>query len=389
MSDTFYQDPRRTPVSRNSEILFVYHAKLCNPNGDPEGENRPRIDPLTWRNYVTDVRLKRFFRDYVINSLDDGEGYIWVTKIKGQNVTAEERLEEFRKFFRDIEAILSRFIDVRLFGVLIPIEEKGGRGKRTKTGSKQEQQEGEGAQAETSEDDAKQQEQPKTITITGPVQFNVGFSLHRVDLADEVGTITSIFRAAVKKGVGEEERRYGTIGRDPRVHYSLIAFYGAVSARRAKRSKLVESDLMLLDNCLWEAVMMESVSRSKIGHYPHLYLRIEYNDDRTMLGDLRRFIDEYFEQGGVRDLINLRDKVRFDRLVEALQKNKEKINRVYVRTSEEFEEHFKVRLPGGGGETVGFTEALKRVLGEDRVVELPHKGVTLSPEFLDLDAAGR
>ena len=27
----------------NSEILFIYEAEGCNPNGDPDNGNRPRI----------------------------------------------------------------------------------------------------------------------------------------------------------------------------------------------------------------------------------------------------------------------------------------------------------------------------------------------------------
>ncbi len=30
----------------NAEILFLYEAKDANPNGDPDAENRPRMD--TW-----------------------------------------------------------------------------------------------------------------------------------------------------------------------------------------------------------------------------------------------------------------------------------------------------------------------------------------------------
>ncbi len=31
-------------ISNNHEILFVYDAKMCNPNGDPDNENKPRMD---------------------------------------------------------------------------------------------------------------------------------------------------------------------------------------------------------------------------------------------------------------------------------------------------------------------------------------------------------
>lgn len=46
----------------SSEMLYIYDAKLSNPNGDPDEENRPRMDEEI--NLVTDLRLKRYVRDY-------------------------------------------------------------------------------------------------------------------------------------------------------------------------------------------------------------------------------------------------------------------------------------------------------------------------------------
>ena len=51
-------------VLNNSDILFLYDAKLCNPNGDPDDENKPRMDYERNVNLVSDVRLKRYIRDY-------------------------------------------------------------------------------------------------------------------------------------------------------------------------------------------------------------------------------------------------------------------------------------------------------------------------------------
>ena len=51
-------------VTNRSEILFIYHVKDANPNGDPLDENKPRTDPDTGVATVTDVRIKRTIRDY-------------------------------------------------------------------------------------------------------------------------------------------------------------------------------------------------------------------------------------------------------------------------------------------------------------------------------------
>ena len=78
---------------KNSDILFIYDAKLCNPNGDPDDENKPRMDYETRTNLVSDVRLKRYIRDYL-----ESKGYeIFVAKVDGETVDATTRL---KKFFR-------------------------------------------------------------------------------------------------------------------------------------------------------------------------------------------------------------------------------------------------------------------------------------------------
>ena len=54
-------------VKNRQEILFLYEARDCNPNGDPLDENRPRTDPETGVATVTDVRIKRTVRDYIMS----------------------------------------------------------------------------------------------------------------------------------------------------------------------------------------------------------------------------------------------------------------------------------------------------------------------------------
>ena len=58
----------KTLTSRR-EILFLYDIRMGNPNGDPD-ENRPRVLP-DGSYYVTDVRLKRFVRDFLKMQGDD------------------------------------------------------------------------------------------------------------------------------------------------------------------------------------------------------------------------------------------------------------------------------------------------------------------------------
>ena len=217
-----------TIVRRNSEILFIYDAKMTNPNGDMDNENKPRMDYDTDTNLVSDVRLKRYIRDYY-ESVKEEE--IFVTN-KAENAKQRgEQLKKSNKTHIDL-------IDVRLFGAVFA--ESGG-----------------------------------SDHITGPVQFNWGYSLNPVEI-NESSTITSSFSS----GEG--------VGKDFRVRYSVIAFNGSINALVAKDSNLTESDVQTFDKAMIESIPYAR-TRSKIGQYPRIYLRIEL-EDKQLLKDLREFV---------------------------------------------------------------------------------------------------
>ncbi len=244
----------------DADILYLYDAKLTNPNGDPDEENKPRMDEATGRNLVSDVRLKRYLRDFWLNSGED----IWVRKREdGTTTDAKSRMKLLLETFnsetgsslreRDARGstefknwLLDRLVDVRLFGATMPMENT-------------------------------------SLTFTGPVQFGWGYSLHRVEV-NTSATISSHFAGRDAGDKGE----YGTFGKDWRVYYSLIGFHGLVSRARARHTRLTDDDVAALDSAMLEAIPNEATSRSKIGQLPRLYLRVEYADDaRSRLGDLR------------------------------------------------------------------------------------------------------
>ena len=285
----------------DSEILFIYDAKMCNPNGDPDEENKPRMDYFTNRNLVSDVRLKRYLRDYL-----QSKGYeIWVSKIEDEIVDATRRLqilaEQYNKTTRKevkiknpdkdfVNWLLDTLIDVRFFGATITI--KGG------------------------------EERGGGLNFTGPVQFTWGYSLNPVEIVLS-SSITSTFA-----GRGEE---YGTIGKDWRVYYSLIAFYGIISSKRAEKTKLKAEDILLLDNTLIEAILSEATTRSKIGQTPRLLMRIEYTKG-DFIGDLRRYVEikpkENKNIDNIRDIIDFELNVR--NLYTILKSNRERIDKIHI-----------------------------------------------------------
>ncbi len=310
----------------NGEILFLYDCKECNPNGDPDNENRPRMDYLKERALVSDVRLKRYVRDYFQNQ----KGYpIFVSKVDDRTVDATERFayfiaeqllkpenqsklkalkldsfnvetvkEEVKKRKKwdlvSVEDFLKYFIDVRLFGITLPIKDE-------KRGT--------------------------SITFTGPVQFNWGYSLNKAEPI-ESPSITSHF-AGRTKGEGEEG---GAIGKDWRLYYVLIAFYGRVSGNGAKKTLMTKEDLRELDKALWNSIITETNTRTKLNQQPRLLLRVEYKDSETFTGDLRRYID-ISKKEGLRDVGEY--ELDITKLVDKLSKKKDSINRIYLKVDEE------------------------------------------------------
>lgn len=283
---------------RNSEILFIYEAKKCNPNGDPDNENKPRMDWSSRRNLVSDVRLKRYIRDYLY--LIKGND-IFVRKEDGNHVDATQRTKSLSQRLGKNDLSLSDFlnawIDVRLFGATIPIKGDGDKGK--------------------------------SIAITGPVQFTWGYSFNKVDILDS-SSITSVFAAAKESG--------GTIGKDWRVKYSLLGFYGRINRHFGKYSGITEDDIRLLDEAVWKSLTVIANTHTKIGQEPKVYIRVEYKDDTDFfIGDLRR----YFKIEVVENVKSFKDtKPSMEELIKKLEEHKDKINKVYYRFSDDVKEIF-------------------------------------------------
>ena len=284
---------------KNSEILYLYDCKLCNPNGDPDDENKPRMDYETGRNLVSDVRLKRYIRDYL-----QQEGYeIYVSQLDGKAVTAGDRLKavfdkndkkvSLSKLSKDDRNwLLEQLIDVRMFGATMPIKSEGSGGGSSEA-------------------------------FTGPVQFNWGYSLNKVSMVDS-STITSHFASDAKNA-------QGAIGKDYRLYYSLVAFYGIISGTRAEKTLLSERDVTLLDKSLLKAIPLVATTRSKNNQMPRLIVRVEYKDSSTFLGDFRRYvklIPKVSREESIRDLPDFEADV--NSLVSFLSEHKNDIEKVKI-----------------------------------------------------------
>ena len=52
--------------NKRRDLTFVFECRNGNPNGDPDADNMPRMDPVTGIGFTTDVWLKRIIRDLML-----------------------------------------------------------------------------------------------------------------------------------------------------------------------------------------------------------------------------------------------------------------------------------------------------------------------------------
>lgn len=254
-------------VENRSEIVLLYDAQDCNPNGNPlDSEDKPRIDRETGKCVVTDVRLKRYLRDQLHQ---DGHGILiqsptqyYAERDNSTEVPTREKVIESVTEKMDVdensppEEIASQFLDnaadVRYFGATISV-------------------------------DTDELADALPRSITGPLQFQHGRSYNAVSLNTESKKMTSVLAS-------DEGKEQGTFATDNRLKYALIGFNGVVNENVAEFSGLSDTDVERLDHLCWRALKNQTLTRSKFGQEPVLYMRIEY-DDGTHIGRLTEHIE--------------------------------------------------------------------------------------------------
>ncbi|MDR7665199.1 type I-B CRISPR-associated protein Cas7/Csh2 [Methanosarcina sp. Z-7115] len=340
-------------IKNRNEFLFLYDIKNGNPNGDPD-ENRPRIDNVTGKCYVTDVRLKRFIRDYLIQT--EGEKYILVTKLGTKTVNLTDRvtdsLTENESKIKDgkiegkdlMNILTSTFIDLRMFGSPLAFK-------------------------------SAPPEWGETSKITGPIQINFGETLNQVEEINFNGT--SIFRS--KGEADDSEQKQGTFTTYYAIPYGLIAFHGVINENSAATTGLSEEDLHKFKVALWKGVRESSSAntRTKKGQQPRLLLNIVYKEKVIIKenGKEREVSTEYhigaLEEkvtlkpiSDIKEDINIRKTgeytLDFTRLTQSITKAKNKIERVEYCACPEFKELY----------ITDFVQNLKKIMGEERVEDL-------------------
>jgi CRISPR-associated protein Csd2 len=243
-------------ASKRYDYVFFVDIHDGNPNGDPDYDNRPRLDEETGQGLISDVCIKRKIRDYIdVVHRDESRNAIYVLNRYGflEDVNANlvkecEAAKEFLKRYQDpfqrdakgkVKAIKSevladfacnKWFDWRCFGAVPgkPIDRS---------------------------------------TVRGPVQILFGTSIDAIDYREHaIGRVVQNKPSKSKggKGVdetteeranenGEQQERevHGTFGAKYTVRYGAYRFSGHYSAFLAKRTGFNDDDLRLF----WEALI--------------------------------------------------------------------------------------------------------------------------------------
>lgn len=263
------------PPLPKSEILFLYESKYSLPNGDPfTGEQR--YDGETKKILVSDVRIKRFIRDY-IDTRTKGQVKIFVLPAKAEESEksadgkdskkaaesgASKRFQELKSNSteRDNRKVLLECFDARAFGAVVTIKSDSKKQKASANGEKAD----------------------KAFNLTGPVQFALlNPSLNSVDLRAHQNTSRFVSK------VGNEQ---GAIATTTLVPYALNQIHGWINPYSAEETGLTQDDINLMFATLWHSVNNAN-TRSKSNQDSLLLLNIVYREPHRKIYGVDRLIE--------------------------------------------------------------------------------------------------
>jgi CRISPR-associated protein Csh2 len=270
-------------VNKKSEILFLYESTYSIPNGDPfTGEQR--YDEETQKILVSDVRIKRFIRNF----LEEVENEpIYVSDKTGAGKTDAKNVLKWIAENRNpnkktnIAEILKEQIDVRLFGGISTLKD----------------------------DDTKKIKVGKTsctnghVQFTGPVQFALlNPSLNEVNLRMHQNTTHF---------TSDSDKTQGSIGTTTIVPYSLTQIHGWINSRSAEKTGLTNEDVSKMYKALWESVN-DVNTRTKSNQNSTLLIEIVYSNQNQKIYGADRLIKIKPKSGKTSEQIRSMEDFDFD-----------------------------------------------------------------------------
>lgn len=223
--------------AKHSEILFIWDARMCNPNGDMASDNAPRFDDVDEKAIVSDVRVKRTIRDDLQYRKQELI-YINNDEIISNGLNAEDRFKQIKdkSDLKDPLDVFLTCIDNRLFGGVAP---------------------------------------KSNIQLVGPVQFSWTKSLNKTETVLKSGT-----GAFATKGKDGEVKNTKTFRADNYIPYGLFAMYGTINRLQAFKAGTTEEDIQKMLDSLWFGTKLLT-TRSKVGQKSRMLIRIIYKEDNS------------------------------------------------------------------------------------------------------------
>lgn len=231
------------------EFMFFIEAENCNPNGDPDMGNDPRMDPEDMTGIISDVAIKRRIRNYIEEAYQHKFG-MDIMKRDSSNMNRsiaelvieanDGKLEKKGKNFKNKKVeeasvlACNRYFDVRTFGDVLTTGLNAGQ-------------------------------------IRGPVQIGISKSLDpilNIDITITRSCYTEGSYLTLEEYDKEWEEKNSdakrTMGRKAYIPYGLYVVKGSISANLANKTGFSENDM----NVLFEAIMNmynNDISASKKG----------------------------------------------------------------------------------------------------------------------------
>jgi len=263
-------------LAKHSEILFLWDAKMTNPNGDMLNDNAPRYDESDRRAVVSDVRVKRTIRD----DLQYRKGKTVFVNNAEQVQSAETRFAELKSALneKDDKKVFLSCIDNRLFGGVAP---------------------------------------KSNLQIIGTVQFSWAKSLNETETILSQGT----------GAFGKDNSLNKTFRTDNYIPYGLFAMYGTINSLSANKTNASEEDVADMLDSMWQGTKLLN-TRSKVGQKPRMLIRIIYKDTYMieLLDELVNIDNENSQQ--LRTFSEC--ELNFSALVRSLKNMSQKIEKVVV-----------------------------------------------------------
>ena len=217
-------------INKKYDFTILFDVQNGNPNGDPDSNNMPRIDPETGLGIVTDVCIKRKIRNYVQMVKGNEHGFdIYIRQGAVLNDLDQKALDEFgikkeeelkklsktEKEDLDINVknyMCENFYDIRTFGAVMTTFTKNAL---------------------------------NSGQLRGPVQLCFAQSVEPIIPRDI--TLTRVALTTAKDAASKRN----TMGGKSIIPYGLYRMDGFVSANLAKTTGFSESDLELF----WESLL--------------------------------------------------------------------------------------------------------------------------------------